>query len=879
MEAPPAHRAAFVDACCPADAALAAELRSLVACASDADAFFEAPGVLEAVAADWLETGGRRLAAGGDEDAVGRTIGAYRLLRPIGRGGMGTVFLAARADGAFEKQVALKLVRRGLDTDDVLRRFRHERHVLARLDHPGIVRLLDGGTADDGQPFFVMEYAEGVPITHYCDAHALTVEARIRLFLQVCEAVAYAHQHLVVHRDLKPSNILVTPAGVPKLLDFGIARLLDGDGGDLTLSGMHPMTPAYAAPEQVRGDAITTATDVYALGGVLYELLTGHRPHDLRRDARSAPPRPSAAVGRARQARSAGGETGERQPLAPEARRGAAPRRLRRRLAGDLDTLVLHALRDEPERRYPTVEAFADDLRRHLAGLPVKVRGAARAYRVARFARRHRWGVAGAALFAAVLVGFSLFSLVQQRRAERARDRAEQVGDLLKSLFREANPRTASDPDVTVQDVLARGARRLATDSTLAPDVRAELLDLIGTVYADLGAYPDAHAALRQARTLYAQTGDGVGYAVALTHTGSVEALEGRPDTAEATLRRAVALLRPARNPDALAESLNELGEVLIERGAYPQADSLLTAAADLVRRTDGARSTAYATALIDRGLLFNKWGRYDSALVLLRGGLRLKRDLLGPEHLDVATAENVLAALLYRTGKLDEALALHQHALAVRRRLLPPGHPEIATALNNLGNVLREKGRLAEAAAALDEAYRIQQGAFGPLAPNTVITQYNLALIHYADGRLAQTEREMRLSLALHRQVWPGAHPYTAFPLTVLGQVLLDEGRPAQAMPFLREAVEIRRATIGADNWLTAQSENALGAALGRLGRAREAETLLVAGYDAIRARRGPDDRHTRQALENVVAFYQARGQRDKADAYRAGLTTAAQK
>ena len=867
MEQPPAAREAFVEAACADDPALCDELRSLLACTDTADAYFEAPSGLAGLVRDLAP--GAPLA----EPEAETRIGPYAITRPLGRGGMGTVFLAERADGAFEKHVALKRIRRGLDTDDVLRRFDHERHVLARLDHPGIARLLDGGTAEDGRPYFVMEYVEGEAITDFCNRQRLTVEARLMLFLQVCEAVQYAHQNLVVHRDLKPSNILVTGDGQVKLLDFGIARVLASDeGAEQTRTGdsLRPFTPAYAAPEQIVGGPITTATDVYALGVVLYELLTGHRPFDLQKAAETAARRPSTVVLHPVRQRSEGGETGEISAERASAARGTSPEKLQRRLSGDLDTIALKALRPEPEHRYPSVEAFADDLRRHLDGRPVRARGDARAYRTARFLRRHRWSVGVAAAFLLLLVGFSAVTFAQQRRAERARDRAEQVGALLKDLFREANPRSASAEAVTVEDVLKRGAATLEADAALASDVRAELLDLIGTIHSDLGAYDEARAVLEKALALYEGQSDRIGYGRSLTHLGTVYGLEGRTDTAEVILERAVATLRATRDEDAQAEALNELGEVLIDQGDYPRAESLLVQSAGLARKLWGAQSNDYATALLDMGLLYNKWGKYDTAEVHMREALDLKRQALGPEHLDVATAENVLAALLYRVGKLDEAETLHEHVLAVRRRRLPADHPEIATALNNLGNVLRERGRLDEAAAAMEESYRIQQTALGPEAPNTVITQYNLALIHFARKDLAEAERQVRRSLDLHRRVWPGTHPYTAFPLTVLGQVLLDQNRPAEAVPYLREALALRRETIGADNWLTA---NALGAAFGRTGRTREAEPLLVEGYEGIRAVRGDDDRHTQQALRHLVAFYEQQGQAQQAARYRALL------
>ncbi len=872
VQALPAEaRAAFLDDAPFADD-LRDEVRALLACSDDADRYFDTPSGLAHLIRDWEQHT--------PDDTLDEPVGPYTLERELGRGGMGTVYLAARADGAYEKRVALKRIRRGLDTDDVLRRFDRERHVLARLDHPGIARLLDGGTSPDGRPFFVMEYAEGEPITDYCNTRHLTVEARLHLFLQVCDAVQYAHRNLVVHRDLKPGNVLVVEdeKGAPraKLLDFGIARVLaseDEAAQTLTQADLRPFTPAYAAPEQVSGGAVTTATDVYALGVVLYELLTGHRPYDAQQTAEAEVQRPSTVVSRPLRQKNGGESVEMIAPEASVALRGTTPAKLRKRLAGDLDTIVLKALRKEPERRYASVEAFADDLRRHLDGMPVRARRDTPAYRASRFLRRHRWGVGVATGVALLLVGFTALTFVQQRRAERERDRAEQVSMLLKNLFREANPRSASGENVTVEEVLRRGADVLNADTTLSADVRAELLDLIGTIHSDLGAYAEARATLEKALRLYTEQEDRRGYGITLTHLGAVYGLDGRPDTARVLLEKALAVLQQTPDRDARAEAMNELGEVLIDLGEYPRAESLLLASTDLARTLWGTRSNDYATALLDLGLLYNKWGKYDSAEVRMREGLMAKRHVLGPEHLDVATAENILAALLYRVGKLDESEALHEHALAVRRRLLPPHHPELATALNNLGNVLRERGRLDEAAAAMDEAYRIQATTLGPEAPNTVITQYNIALIRYAQGSLAEAETQLRQALDLHRKAWPGAHPYTAFPLTVLGQVLLDQNRPAEAIPYLREALAIRQENLTPDNWLTGQTANALGAALGKTGRTREAEPLLVEGYEIVKSARGDADRHTQRTLQHLATFYDTQGRHAEAARYRSRI------
>lgn len=439
LEYGPAQRDGFLAEACQGDPSLLDEVKVLLQLHQEEDTFFDEGGV---------EVGFQVLAAHEPavpaEDVSGKEIGAYRLVREIGRGGMGVVYEAARADAAFHKRVALKVLKRGMDTDAVVARFRTERQILAGLEHPHIGRLLDGGTTAEGLPFFVLEYIDGQPITKYCDQHKLSITDRLKLFQQVCSAVQFAHRNLIVHRDIKPGNILVTSEGVPKLLDFGIAKVVRGENplsnldmtaADLTVTGHTPMTPAYASPEQVRGATVTTASDVYSLGILLYELLTGQRPYDVSGPFEQAarliqthePPKPSAIVTRKNTATAEESATTTAEQAS--AVREGTPARLRKRLRGDLDTIVLTALQKEPERRYGSVEALAEDLRRHLEGMPVKAQPDSFRYRTEKFIRRNRLAVAAGLLLTLSLVGGIITTTWQARvaRAERARAEAERA--------------------------------------------------------------------------------------------------------------------------------------------------------------------------------------------------------------------------------------------------------------------------------------------------------------------------------------------------------------------------------------------------------------------------------------------------------------------
>jgi len=469
VELDPNQRAALLDKECDGDEALRGEIASLLESDERTGDFIEKPAF--AIPRD--------LFPDNREPVAGRKFGAYQLIREIGRGGLGAVYLAARADDEYRKEVAIKVIRRGLDTDDIIRRFRNERQILAQLDHPSIARLIDGGTTDDGLPYFVMDYVNGEPITAYCEANALPTTERLTLFRKVCAAVTYAHQNLVIHRDLKPSNILVTRQGEPKLLDFGIAKLL-GAGDELftqTIPALRVMTPEYASPEQVKGDRIMTTSDVYSLGVLLYELLTGQRPYRLktrtpeeiaRAITTQEPERPSSAVTKA-----------DRPPASI-----LHPRFLR----GDLDNIVLMAMRKEPARRYSSVGQFSEDIRRHVEGLPVIARKDTVAYRTSKFVGRHRMGVVAAALILLSLLGGIVATLIQVRTARRERAKAEAISIFLgRTLYA---PDRGANGQPTVKEILDDASKRLASEQLAdQPEVRAELQRVIGESYLSLGQY------------------------------------------------------------------------------------------------------------------------------------------------------------------------------------------------------------------------------------------------------------------------------------------------------------------------------------------------------------------------------------------------------
>jgi tetratricopeptide (TPR) repeat protein len=751
----------------------------------------------DAQAGDFLEAAIREEAAPlaalvGEGDGAGLTgvrIGAYRIERELGRGGMGTVYQAVR-DGDFDRRVALKVLRRGMDSEDVLRRFATERQILANLDHPNIARLYDGGTMPDGRPYFVMEAISGEPVDRYCERLKLAVPERLRLFRTVCSAVASAHQSLVVHRDLKPSNILVTEGGAPKLLDFGIAKLLDpdeGEGTEATLAASRLMTPGYASPEQLRGGPVTTASDVYSLGVLLHELLTGRR---LRRPGSGDPGRPSAAA------------------ESPE---------LRRRLRGDLDAIVAMALREEPQRRYGSVEQLAEDVRRHLESEPVLARRGTFAYRARKFVRRNRVALTVGLAFAGLAAAFVASTAVQSARAARERDTARQALAFLVDLFEVADPGESRGEEITAREILDRGAERVEREMGARPEAQAALEETLGRVYRKLGVHDRAEPLLRSSLALRRKT---LGprhpdVAVSLTSLADLLQMEGVYDEAERYYREALTLRREAFGPEHpdVAASLGSLADLLHDKGDFRAAGPLYREALAMRRRLFRPPHPDLAASLNDMALLHHDEGDYTAAEVFYREALAMRRTLFGEDHPDVATSYQNLAALLQARKDYAGAEPLYRRALAIQRRVLGERHASVLYTLRNFGMMLVGKGDPAGGERLLREAAALEEEIFRPDHPDRATTLHDLGLAVAAQGRGEEAEPLFREAIERYRATLPAGHPYLAHPLVALGRLLLKRGDAAAAEPLLAEALEIRRRALPPDHPRVREAADALAA------------------------------------------------------------------
>ena len=824
-------------------------------------------------------------------DVAGERIGPYRIARLIGSGGMGAVYQAERVDQHFRQQVAIKLVRQRLTDPEIERRLVSERQILADLDHPNIARLLDGGTTSDGTPYLVMEYIQGMTIDDYCDGRRLDVTERLRLFRTICSAVHYAHQKLVVHRDIKPSNILVTDDGTPKLLDFGIAKLLDASGAatdGLTRHGVLVMTPENAAPEQVSGGAITTATDIYALGILLYRLLCGHPPYQVSgsrpRDladiiCHRQPEPPSAMVTWESAPGDSPGHSAEKTDPALISRyRSTPPERLRRQLSGDLDNIVLTALRKEPQRRYRSVNELSEDIRLHLASMPVRARPDTWRYRTGKFLLRHYAGVGMSSLLVLILVSFGIAMAIQNQRIVRERDTAEEVSTFLEEIFMAPDPGNARGLDVTAKELLTRGADRIAAELSERPIIRATLMETIGRVYFNLGEYDRSIEMLEESLRLRRLTFGDSHRAVASSKNELAVSLIQTADynRARTLLEEAIEQNRGefgdyssevAANLYNLAELSQKTGDLNAAGQFAAESLAIYSAKGDQYAREIAAGKSTLARILHDKNEL-------DAAEKLYREGIAVVREHLGEDHYLMAYYLQNLAVLLQTKGEIEAAETMFHESIAVTRRVLGDEHTLLGGSLVMLGTLLHNKGRYEDAEAAFRDALTVHSSSRGAEHPFVAYDMTSLAILLHDTGRTDEAESLLKDALRIYERSLGGEHQYVASALTELGLVLTSSGRAEEAMPLLTRAMEIRSKDHSMEHPLVAATGAAFGHVLASLGRFEEAESLLLDNHERLLKAGDQASRATRRTRRWLAELYGAWGK--PAEAERYGLPAA---
>ena len=778
-----------------------------------------------------------------DEAGSGTRVGPYRLTKLLGKGGMGIVYLAERADGNFEQQVALKIVKRGMDTDEVVKRFISERQLLASLDHPGIARLIDGGVTGDSRPYLVMEFIDGEPINSYADGKRLTIRQRLNLFQQVCDVVSYAHRNLVIHRDLKPSNILVTRDGNVRLLDFGVAKLLSVGEREWTRTGLRMMTPAYASPEQLQGRTLTTASDVYQLGILLHELLVGVRPEAMNTGAESAQThRPSlpSAIARSWSKNTLGmGRQTSMNDGASTVRNQNTARYLWRELKGDLDTIVTRALHPEPDRRYSSAEALSADIERHLEGLPILARADSIGYRLGKFVQRNRTAVlsiAGVIFLLTGLVLFHIHQLGEQRdRAKLQALRAQTTMTFLENMFEGADPEVALGDTMSVFDLLDRGTRALDVMEDV-PESAAQTRLVLGRLHFKLGDAALSRDLLEDALTSFLNLGP-----------------EFRSDAAQAAM---------------------VLGEAFMLLGDHGKADEHFSEAIELHRSQGRAGLRDLADDLIHYGVSLEQMGRYSEAREMIQEARQILDGISTPDEVLLADAAYALASVEMNEGEYETAESLMWDALATYRvhRDVPPS--KLANALNNLGNLLADTHDFDGAEALLHESIEIRKRLFGDDHPIISESYNNLAFVPYARGNYARADSLFRLSLAIVESRVGRNNRSFAMTLSNLGWIHMAQNEVETAEVTFKEALKIMEAASGSNSADAALLLGNVGTALQRNGRLEEAEHYLRRALEVRTEIHGLQNIHVAWRTYAVAELLRTMGRSDEAlDLHRASV------
>ena len=717
-----------------------------------------------------------------------KQAGPYRVIELIARGGMGNVYLAERSDGQFDRTVAIKILRHELSSKSHVDRFSAERNILSGLEHPNIARLYDGGITDDNRPYLVMEYVDGVPITTYCKKNSCTLNEKLELFKQVCKAVEYAHRNLIVHRDLKPDNILVKQDGTVKILDFGIAKILDEeltpDKLVQTKENLHMLSIQYAAPEQVTLEKITTATDVYALGLLLYEMITGRPPFDLKgknlKEAEQTirfeiPEKPSARIS----------DSG-----------------LSRKVKGDLDAIMLKALRKEPEYRHQTADQFLDDIDRFLTGRPVLAQKESMLYRTKKFILR-RPVIPTSIIFILFAIWGYIFTLQQhadQLEVERnialsEALRAEQISDFLINMFQEADP-FSSSKDITVREMLDRGTDQVLEDGLIEdPVVRAKFMETLGNVYRRLGALDKAEQLLMEAiqirRSLYGSM--HLEIASSLSRIGSLLTDQGNYVDAVETLREALTIQQELLGDDHhdTVDTMNNLANALQSSNRMNESE-LLYRKIISINRNHEDRQEYLATNLTSLGNLLSEQQNYTEAEELLHEALEIRQRILGREHPRTAVTLNNLAQMLRRSGSAESAEPLLRESIEIRKITLGDDHPSVAIGINNLALALRDMGRFDEAEPLFRESLERRINHFGEEHPATGIAYYNLAGLKNRIERYQEAEELSRKALQIWTVTFRPDHINLARVRDILAQSLIALNYFSEAEELLKEALVI---------------------------------------------------------------------------------------
>jgi tetratricopeptide (TPR) repeat protein/predicted Ser/Thr protein kinase len=857
----------FLREACGADESLRREVESLLVYRSKAENFIEQPAMelaAQGIAEDEVQAHIREAVATERGSGTGPMywppthIGSYRVLRVLGEGGMGVIYEAEQEQP--RRTVALKVIKPGMTSPELLRRFEQESRALARLQHPTIAQIYEAGTADTGfgpQPYFAMELIHGRSLREYAEEHRLNTGQRLVLMIRICEAVQHAHQRGLIHRDLKPGNILVDETGQPKILDFGVARVTDSDVESTRQTDLGQLvgTLAYMSPEQALGDPleVDTRSDVYALGVILYELLAGRLPYDLSRKTHEA-------------ARTIQEE--DPTPLSS----------ISRVYRGDIETIVAKALEKDKARRYPSASGLAADIQRYLKDEPIAARPPSASYQLRKFARRNKALVAGVAAVFVVLIGGVIASTWEATRARRAEQaatteaaKAKAVNDFLQndllaqaSANTQARQDTKPDPDMKVRTALDRASARITGKFNRQPEVEAAVRDTMGQTYMDLGLYPEARTQWERALELHRRVlgPKNPETLKTISRLGRTALLQGKYPEAEALLSQTLEMQRRvgAMHPDTLG-SMNNLANVYLEQGKYAQAEALFSQTLEIERRMLGAEHPNTLGFMNNLALVYVRQGKYAQAEALQGQALEIRRRVLGAEHPDTLGSMNNLARVYYYEGKHAQAEALHSQTLGMKRRVLGPEHPSTLLSMNNLANVYLDQGKYAQAEALYSQTLEIRRRVLGAEHPDTLYSMNNLALVYSYEGKYAQAQALDSQALGIKRRVLGPEHPETLISMNILALVYSYEGKYAQAEALYSQTLEIERRVLGPEHPKTLGTLSDFASMYQRRGKYGLAETHAAQALTGRRHVLGSEHPETMTAAVDLALAYLSQG------------------
>jgi serine/threonine-protein kinase len=809
------QRINFLDEKCADDTELKDEVLSLLKSLENTKDFLEEP--LTAVEkSEGLFT----------DPYLGKQIGNYIIDGEAGVGGMGIVYTGRRNDREFEQKVAIKILKHGVSSEYLLKRFQIERQTLANLQHQNIARLLDGGSTNDGLPYLVMEFIDGIPITEYCNQNNLKITERLKLFCEVCKAVQYAHQNLIIHRDLKPGNILVTKNGIPKLLDFGIAKLIDEDLVDrndgLTRTGVWHLTPEYASPEQIKGEKITTASDIYSLGVLLYQILTGQQPYKI---TSSSPVAISKIIT-------------EEKILKPSEKLNEAAeitiQAKSKHLQGDLDNIVMKAMHKDPSRRYISAEQFSEDIRRHLVELPVIAQKDTVGYRLSKFIRRHKVGFITSVGFVVFLIASLIVIIWQANIASEERDRAriesqkfERVNKFLQGMLSAVDPNELGR-DVRVYDILEKAANDLKTDLKDQPEIEADIRRTLGNTYTNLGQYGEAKPHLYKALELNRQ-------------------------------------IYGNESPE-VATSMHDLGLLYHWIGDYTLADSFYTAALVTDRKVVNEPKQAMADVLNDYALLQSEKGNYDIAEEYFREALDIAANVNGSKNRNVASIMNNLAITLHYKNELEEAEKYYLKAQKLFIKLFGENHPEVATTYNNLAFIYINKDELKKAEEYFNKSYELKVKLKGEDHPDIGLALNNLAAVHLKMKKYNQVESNLKNAVKQLKKTLSNDHVWLGNSYYLFGKLYCETGKLKPAENYLKKSLQIREKHLGTNYLIISQTKSQMGHCLTLQKKYNEAEKLLLETYNLAVEHLEMDNSTTLEILSNIIRLYKAWGKTERA-------------